>query len=298
MTGTSEAMKKKWTLLDTALIFLLAAAGFWLVYRIRVGLDYRWNWSAIPQYLLRFDPGKGAWAANLLLQGLFATIRLSIWGTLLAIVLGTIMGLCRISKVLFLRLLSRAYIEFNRNLPPIVLIFLFYYFVSTQVLGNFDPQGLLKSLPASAQWLVEFLFSPPSLLVPFVSALVTLGFFEGAYIAEIIRSGIESIEEEQWEAGRAIGLSPWQVMRLVIFPLTLRKILPPLAGQFISTIKDSAIVSVISVQELTFQGMELMASTYLVFEIWITVTVLYMILTVPVSLSIQRLEVHIRRNMY
>ena len=280
------------------LALLVLGAGIWLAYRIKVGIDYHWTWSAIPRYLLRFDPKKGAWVSNLLLQGLFTTIRLSIWGTLLAIVLGTIMGLCRISSILFLRLLSRVYIEFNRNLPPIVLIFLFYYFVGTQVLGTLDVQGMIQALPVSSQSLVGILFCPPNLFVPFVSALVTLGFFEGAYIAEIIRSGIQSIEKEQWEAGRAIGLSHLQLMRLIIFPLTIRKILPPLAGQFVSTIKDSAIVSVISVQELTFQGMELMASTYLVFEIWITVTVLYMVLTVPVSLSIQRLELHIRRNMY
>ena len=280
------------------MIILLCIAGLWLLRRIMVGIDYHWNWSAIPQYLLRFDPEKKAWVVNILLRGLFTTIRLSIWGTVLAVLLGIIMGLCRVSRILFLRLVARAYIEFNRNLPPIVLIFLFYYFVSTQVLGNLDVRGTVEAFPATVQFAVKFCFSSPNLLVPFLSALITLGFFEGAYIAEIIRSGIQSIEKEQWEAGRAIGLSHRQLLRLVIFPLTIRKILPPLAGQFVSTIKDSAIVSVISVQELTFQGMELMASTYLVFEIWITVTVLYMVLTVPVSLSIQRIEARIRRNMY
>ncbi len=294
----SETVKKKPSPLDIALLLLFLAAGAWLFYRIKVGLDYHWNWYAIPQYLLRFDSEEGKWVSNLLLQGLFTTIRLSIWGTLLATLLGALMGLCRISGSLFLRLLSRTYIEFNRNLPPIVLIFLFYYFVSTQVLGNLNVQGLIQFLPQNSQALLGFLFGPPSLFVPFVSALVTLGFFEGAYIAEIVRSGIQSIEKEQWEAGRAIGLSKWQLMRLIIFPLTIRKILPPLAGQFVSTIKDSAIVSVISVQELTFQGMELMSSTYMVFEIWIIVTVLYMALTVPVSLSIQRLEVHLRKNIF
>ncbi len=297
MIPLSETVKKRPSLLDMTLMLLLLAAGAWVVYRIRVGLHYQWNWHAIPQYLLRFDPGEGKWVSNLLLQGLFATIRLSVWGTMLAVLLGVLMGLCRISRNLFLRLLSRIYIEFNRNLPPIVLIFLFYYFVSTQVLGSLNIQTIIQSLPQNSQALVGFLFGPPSLFVPFVSALVTLGFFEGAYIAEIVRSGIQSIEIEQWEAGRAIGLSKWQLMRLIIFPLTIRKILPPLAGQFVSTIKDSAIVSVISVQELTFQGMELMSSTYLIFEIWITVTVLYMVLTVPVSLSIQRLEVYLRRNI-
>ncbi len=290
-------MKKRLSILDIVLILLLLGTTAWLLYRIRIGLDYKWNWSAIPQYLLRFDPKKGAWVSNLLLQGLFTTIRLSIWGTLLATFLGTVMGLCRVSRSLFLRLLSRTYVEFNRNLPPIVLIFLFYYFISTQVMGALDIEGLMQSLPEGSRDIMAVLFAPPNLFVPFASALVTLGIFEGAYIAEIVRSGIQSIEKEQWEAGRAIGLSRWQLMRLVIFPLTIRKILPPLAGQFVSTIKDSAIVSVISVQELTFQGMELMASTYLVFEIWITITILYMALTVPVSLSIQRLETRLRRNI-
>jgi polar amino acid transport system permease protein len=293
----SETVKKNPSLLDIALILFILAAGAWLLYRIKVGLHYHWDWYAIPQYFLRYDPEKGKWVSNLLLQGLFTTIRLSIWGTLLAALLGVIMGLCRMSRSLFLRLLSRTYIEFNRNLPPIVLIFLFYYFISSQTLESLDFQGLVQTLPANFQTLVGLLFGPPRLLVPFVSALVTLGFFEGAYIAEIVRSGVQSIEKEQWEAGRAIGLSRWRLMRLVIFPLTIRKILPPLAGQFVSTIKDSAIVSVISVQELTFQGMELMSSTYLVFEIWITVTALYMALTLPVSLSIQRLEVYLRRNI-
>ena len=290
-------MKKRLSILDIVLILFIIGAAAWLLYRIRIGLEYRWNWSAIPQYLLRFDSKKGAWVSNLLLQGLFTTIRLSIWGTLLATFLGMAMGLCRISRSLFLRLVSRIYVEFHRNLPPIVLIFLYYYFISTQVMGALDVEGFMQSLPAGYQHFLAFLFTPPSLVGPFASALITLGIFEGAYIAEIVRSGIQSIEKEQWEAGRAIGLSRWQLMRLVIFPLTIRKILPPLAGQFVSTIKDSAIVSVISVQELTFQGMELMASTYLVFEIWITITILYMALTVPVSLSIQRLETRLRRHI-
>jgi polar amino acid transport system permease protein len=289
-------MKKRLSILDIVLILFIIGAAIWLLYRIRIGLEYRWDWSAIPQYLLRFDSKKGAWVSNLLLQGLFTTIRLSIWGTLLATFLGMAMGLCRVSRSLFLRLVSRVYVEFHRNLPPIVLIFLYYYFISTQVMGALDVEGFMQSLPGGYRHILAFLFTPPSLVVPFASALITLGIFEGAYIAEIVRSGIQSIEKEQWEAGRAIGLSRWQLMRLVIFPLTIRKILPPLAGQFVSTIKDSAIVSVISVQELTFQGMELMASTYLVFEIWITITILYMALTVPVSLSIQRLETRLRRN--
>lgn len=121
--------------------------------------------------------------------------------------------------------------------------------------------------------------------------MITLAIFEAAYIAEIVRAGIESIERGQWEASYALGLTRRQQMRHVILPQAARRILPPLAGQFISTIKDSAIVSVISIQELTFQGLELMSATYLTFEIWITITILYLILTLSLSLAVGRLEI-------
>ena len=140
------------------------------------------------------------------------------------------------------------------------------------------------------QRLIAFSMAPPQLLMPFISATITLAIFEGAYITEIVRAGIESIDKGQWEASRAIGLSRHQQLRLVIFPLVIRRILPPLSGQFVSTIKDSAIVAVISIQDLTFQGMELMAATYLTFEVWITITLMYLALTLPCSMLIQRLE--------
>jgi polar amino acid transport system permease protein len=140
------------------------------------------------------------------------------------------------------------------------------------------------------------LFAQPSRFSAFLSALVTLAIFEAAYIAEIVRAGIESIERGQWEASHALGLSWWQQMRHIILPQATQRILPPLAGQFISTIKDSAIVSVISIQELTFQGMELMSATYLTFEVWITITVLYLLLTLTLSLAVGRLEVFMRKR--
>ena len=98
------------------------------------------------------------------------------------------------------------------------------------------------------------------------------------------------INAGQWQAGRALGLRRWQIMRTIILPQAFRQMIPPLAGQFISTIKDSAIVSVISIQELTFQGMELMAATYLTFEIWLTVAALYFLLTYSCSVLAGVLE--------
>jgi polar amino acid transport system permease protein len=282
-------------LLDVVLtLFFLAALGV-LIHRINVGLDYSWNWGAIPQYVFRYDVQVGTWVPNLLVHGLLNTIRLSVWGILLATVLGTIVGLCRVSRSLFGRLLGRLYVELVRNLPPLVLVFIFYFFVSEQVLPTSAMEQFVRSLSGDLQRFLTLLFAPPSLLSPFLSGLITLAVFEGAYIAEIVRAGIESIDRGQWEASAALGLTRVQQMRRVILPQAARRILPPLAGQFISTVKDSAIVSVISIQELTFQGLDLMSSTYLTYEIWITVTLLYLMLTLSLSLAVSRVEGRLRR---
>ena len=289
------AKKVRITLLDVFILVLAGLAVFYIAYRIRVGIHYKWNWEAIPQYLFRYDEESGRWVANLLVQGLFNTIRLSVWGTLLATLVGGAMGMCRIGRSLFNRLLGWTYVELIRNLPPLVLVFIFYYFVSDQIMPLLGVDEFVRSRSESTQAVLTFLFAPPSLFAPFLSALVTLALFEGAYITEIVRAGIESIEKGQWEASYALGLSRWQQMRYVILPQATVRILPPLAGQFISTVKDSAIVSVISIPELTFQGMELMAATYMVFEVWITVTVLYLVLTLALSLAVERLELRMRR---
>ncbi len=282
--------------LDIVLACILFAAGAYVLYRITKGLHYTWDWGAVPQYLFRYDHDEGRWVPNLLMQGLFNTIRLSVWGTILATVIGTFMGLCRVSRSLFKRLLAGAYVELNRNLPPLVLIFIFYYFLSGHIMTVLGVDGFIASCAPGVRAILGLLFAPPAMFSAFLSALITLAIFEGAYITEIVRSGIQSIEKGQWEASYALGLSRWQQMRYVILPLATQRILPPLAGQFISTIKDSAIVSVISIQELTFQGMELMAATYLTFEVWITITVLYLVMSLLLSLAVERLEIYQRRS--
>ncbi|MGD8228958.1 MAG: amino acid ABC transporter permease, partial [Desulfobacteraceae bacterium] len=278
--------KTKITFLDITLLILLLAAAIFVLHRIKVGLQYNWDWGAIPQYLFRYDEKSERWLTNILIQGLLTTIRLSLWSTILATFIGTVIGLCRLSKGLFSRLIGRTYVELIRNLPPLVLIFIFYFFLTDQIMTSIGVDEFVKSRSENMQALLAFLFASPSLFSAFLSALITLALFEGAYIAEIVRAGVQSIERGQWEASHALGLSWWQQMRYVIFPQATQRILPPLAGQFISTIKDSAIVSVISIQELTFQGMELMSATYLTFEVWITVTALYFILTMALSLSV------------
>lgn len=267
----------------------------WLATRIRSELVYHWDWGAIWQYLFRYDTEKARWVTNLLMHGFFTTIRLSVWATLLAMIIGTIMGLMRLSRSFLNRLLSRLYVEMIRNMPPLVLIFIFYYFISDQFLPFLELERLMVKIPENFQPIMATLFGPPEQIIPFLSALFTLAIFEGAYITEIVRAGIASIDIGQWEASSALGMNRYQQLRKAILPQTIHRILPPLAGQFISTIKDSAIVAVISIPDLTFQGMELMAATYLTFEVWITITVMYLLLTLPCSLAIRRLELYFGR---
>ena len=286
----------RFTALDAIIAVILTAGGVFIAYRIKAGLNYSWEWGAIPQYLFRFDSEAGRWVPNLLMEGLFTTIRLSFWGTILATIFGVFMGLFRTSSSLFKRLLGGTYVELTRNIPPLVLIFIFYFFLSSQIVPFLGVDEWIITRSDRTKAILTFLFAPPASFSTFLSALVTLAIFEGAYITEIVRAGIQSIEKGQWEASYALGLSRSQQVIHIVLPQAIRKILPPLAGQFISTIKDSAIVSVISIQELTFQGMELMASTYLTFEIWITITVLYLILALVLSLAVERLEIFMRRG--
>ncbi|MGD9020037.1 MAG: amino acid ABC transporter permease [Desulfuromonadales bacterium] len=284
-----------WSRLDSVLLLAFLGALVYLGYRIEVGLEYRWNWSVIPQYLLRYDATEG-WVPNLLLQGLFTTVRLSFWSLLLAIPLGLVSGLQRTSLHLFNRLLGGCYVSLLRNLPPLVLVLIFYFFVSDQLLPYLQVPRLLAEAPQPLYNLLTICVAPADQLEAFIAAVITLALLEGAYIGEIVRAGINSIEKGQWEAARALGLRRWQLMRHVVLPQAFQRMIPPLAGQVISTIKDSAIVSVISIQELTFQGMELMAATYLTFEVWTTVTLLYFLLTYGCSRFAGRLETRLQRN--
>jgi polar amino acid transport system permease protein len=283
-------------ILDVLILLVVSGMITALFFKIHTVMDYQWNWSVISEYLFRYDPEHG-WVPNMLVQGFMMTIRLSIWATILAVILGTGMGLCKVSEHLYRRLISNTYVEMVRNIPPLVLVFIFYFFIGNQIMTALGVGDMVRSLsPASRYW-IGFFFAPASQFPEFISAVITLGIYEGAYITEIIRSGIESVDKEQWEASYALGLSKYQQMLYVIMPQAVRRILPSLAGQFISTIKDSSIVSVISIQELTFQGMELMAATYLTFEVWITITVMYFILTFCCSLLVGQIEIYYRVHL-
>ncbi len=288
--------KARFTIIDAALIPLLGAGCLWLSLRAGEGLGYRWNWQAIPGYLFSFDGQAGGFVPNLIMQGFLTTLKLSFWAMIPATLLGLVMALFRTSPRLFRRMVGRSYVELVRNLPPLVLVFIFYYFISDRILASLGLEGWVRGLPPGIQGVVGAVYAPPEQFSLFTTALLALALYEGAYIAEIIRAGILSVGKGQREAALALGLSRRSAVRHVIFPQALPRILPPLAGQLVSTIKDSAIVSVISIQELTFQGMEVMSATYLTFEIWITVAALYFILTFSLSFLIGRFEAALSRK--
>lgn len=276
--------KNRFGVLDAVLLVALAA-GLWALLGGEGGQGYDWSWSIIGSSLVREDG-----SPNLLLLGLFNTLRLSLGAMVLAMVMGLAAGMALASQSPLLKLVARGYVELIRNLPPLPLIFIFYFFLGDQILTAVGLEDAMYGLPGWAQNMVEVVAAPAGFVTQFASALLTLALYEGAYVAEIVRAGIQSVEKGQWEAAYALGLSRTARMRHVILPQALRRTVPPLAGQFISTIKDSSIVSVISIPELTFQAMEIMASTGRTLEIWSTVLVLYLSVCLACSLGARRLE--------
>ena len=184
----------------TALIVLLAA---YIAYRLTMKLNYKWNWSIIPQDLFFFDEVEGRWKANVLMQGLFTTIRLTVWSTLLAMIFGFVTGILRTTPRLFNRLIGRSYVELIRNVPPLVLIFIFYFFVSDQIMPLLGVEEFIRSCSPNTQKVLGFFFSSPDLFTAFLSGMFTVAIFQGAYITEIVRAGIQSIAKGQWEASYA-----------------------------------------------------------------------------------------------
>lgn len=276
--------------LNLLLIAILIGFFTFILYRLFFSLNYNWNWSVIPTYMVRYDEQSGRWLPNILLQGLFTTVKLSIWGMLLAGVLGLVIGILRTSKRLFFKLCARTYVELIRNTPPLVLVFIFYFFVSDQLLPAIGADIFVRSL--SDQWTerLAYIATTPDLFIPFLSGVITIGLFQSAYITEIVRAGIEAIDEGQWDASKALGLGYFQQLRLIILPQALRIMLPPLANEFINTIKYSSIVSIISIQELTFQGLQVMSSTQVTIEVWLTITAMYLIICLSLSMLVNHLE--------
>ena len=190
---------------------------------------------------------------DLLIEGFVTTIVLSALGLLLALIIGVIVGTAGTSKARTLRASAAAYVELMRNIPLLVHMYFWY-------------MGL------------AFLQLPP-----FVCAVAALALYSGAYVAEIVRSGIGAVPQGQRLAALATGLTPLQAFLLVVYPQALRIITPSLASIFSQLIKDSSLASVITVAELTYQASSIEGQTFRTFEVYITISLLYLLLVSVVT---------------
>lgn len=211
------------------------------------------------------------WKPGLLIIGLWITLKLSVMATIFGIIIGTIGGLSRVSANPALKWLTIAYVELIRGSPLMVQILIWYFVLGTLINDILATYGLGR---LSAFWY----------------GVASLSCFAGAYVTEIVRAGIQSIHRRQAEAARSLGMSYAQSMLHIILPQAMRRILPPLAGQFISLIKDSSLLGIIAIRELTKAAREAVTASLQPFEIYLAVAALYLVLTFTLSMFVQRLE--------
>jgi polar amino acid transport system permease protein len=294
MYSTEKVRKVTW--IDAVVVLVVGGAVAYVGYRIDTVLNYDWDFSKILPYIFYFDEETQAWVGNLLVQGLLITLRLALWGIVIAAVIGTIAGVLRTVDNLFLRMVARTYVELVRNIPPLVFIFVFYFFLSSQLMPFLGVDELIREASPNTLTVVWVLFGDPDLITNFLSGLICLSIFEGAYITEIVRAGIQAIPRGQWEASRSVGLTRLDVLRFVILPQAVQRIVPPLANQFITLIKDSSIVSLISIQELTFMAIEVGVSTARLFEVWLFVAGFYFVICYGCAALFAKLERRMARG--
>lgn len=227
------------------------------------GMGYNWQWYRVPEYLVRVVEGEFLWGP--LAHGLLVTLELTGWSVLISLAIGLAAALLRLSDSFSGRVAAKVYLETVRSTPLLIQVYLFY-FVLGPILG----------------------------LDRFWVGVLALSVFEGAFAGEAIRAGILSVRRGQWEAGASLGLSRAQLYRSVVLPQAAPLMLPPLTGIVISLIRNSAIVSVIAVFDLTTEARNIIAETFLSFEIWITVAAIYLVFTVALSALASRLEHRVR----
>lgn len=283
------------TRLDGILLVGLVLAVGWLWYRSAIGVAYRWDWA---QALSTVFASNEAGDTPFFLTGIYATLRLSAWGAVLATILGVLIGVGRYSGVRALRMFCGTYIQLLRNIPPLVFIFIFYFFISSQLMPLLGLDALFNRPAEEAAGWQRFLFGPPALWENLISGVLCISFISAAYIAEVVRAGLAAIPRGQWEAGESLGIPLLDRYRFVIFPQALARIAPPLTGQYISLVKDSSIVSLISIQELTFVGSEIANSSGLLFEVWLLVAFVYFLLCLTLSVLLRQMERRVTRHFH
>jgi len=263
--GRSARLRR--SAVDLAIFALFAGGTLWVVLRGAQSMGYNWQWYRVPQYVYRIIDDELIWGP--LMRGLFVTLEITAWSALITLLVGVTTALLRLSRSYSGYYLATGYLELVRNTPLLVQMYLFY-FVLAPIIG----------------------------LDRLLTGILCLSFFEGAFAAEIIRGGILSVRRGQWDGATALGLSKLRIYRLVILPQAVPIMLPPLTNTLINLIKNSAIVSVIAVFDLTTEGRNVIADTFMSFEIWFTVAGMYLVLTVSLSAFATLLERRVRRFMH
>lgn len=198
-----------------------------------------------------------------LLDGAELTLIITVVGCFFGFILGVTAGFLRLSKLAVIRKLAGIYIESVRGTPLMVQV-MFLYFGLPMALGTRIP--------------------------PLTAGIVAIAVNSGAYIAEIVRGAVQSIEKGQQEAGRSIGLTSSQTMRYIVWPQAFKRMIPPLGNQFIISLKDTSLLVVIGVGELTRSGQEVIAVNFRAFEIWLTVAIIYLCITMGISKFLRIIE--------
>ena len=199
----------------------------------------------------------------LLLQGALVTVKITAFSVAAGFIIGMLASIANLSSFKPLRWLVRIYVDVVRGTPMLVQIFLIY-FALPQIIGQ--------------------------RIDPFIAAVTACSLNSGAYMSEIFRAGIQSINKGQMEAGLSLGLSWAQTMRYIVMPQALKAIIPPLGNEFIAMLKDSSLVSVIGFEELMRRGQLIIAKTYASAEIWTAVAIIYLVMTQVISYFIAYLE--------
>jgi glutamine transport system permease protein len=215
----------------------------------------------------QFEPSVVVDTLPMLMRGVWYTIYLTVGGLFFGFILGVIAGLMKLARPWLARKIAGAYVEFVRGTPMLVQAMFLYYGV---------PMALGIRIP------------------PLMAGIIVIAVNSGAYIAEIVRGAVQSINVGQTEAGRSIGLTRAQTMRYIIWPQAFKRMIPPLGNQFIISLKDTSLLVVIGVGELTRQGQEIVADTFRAFEVWLTVAIMYLCLTMTMTYFLRKLERRIK----
>ena len=213
-------------------------------------------------------------------DGISVTIFTTLVSFVLVLIFGLITGLARLSKITIIRGIATVYVEVIRGIPLLVQL-MFWYFAFPSVIQSV---GQALSIPSLIGYRAN----------PIFMAILGLTFCYSAYMSEVYRAGIQSISRGQMEAARSLGMTFVQSMRYVILPQALRVILPPVGNEFITLLKDSSLVSVVAVADITRRGREFMAANFIPVNTWVMVALLYLVLTLFSATIVNWIEVKTR----